>query len=123
MVPCSVPALDGPPPLSYYIVTTKRRQRHHHRQYGTGSSVGGRGPAMAGGVRDGTAAAQVCGPPGPRRGKPVLRGLGQAHINGLEPLGPFLQLELDSLTLFERAESVHLDGGVMHEHIGPSIRL
>ncbi len=51
-------------------------------------------------------------------GESVLGGLGQAHIHSLEPLGPFLKVELDRLTLFERAEPVHLDGGVVHEDGG-----
>jgi hypothetical protein len=32
---------------------------------------------------------------------PVLGGLGQAHVDGLETLGTFLKIELDRLTLFE----------------------
>ena len=34
-------------------------------------------------------------------GVAVLGGLGQAHVDGLETLGPFLKIELDRLTLFE----------------------
>ena len=52
-----------------------------------------------------------------------LGRLGQAHVYGLEPLRSFLKIELHSLALFERAESVHLDCGVVHEYIGPAIRL
>jgi hypothetical protein len=58
-----------------------------------------------------------------RPGRIVSGGLGQAYVDGLETLWTFLELELDRLTLFERAESVHLDGGVVHEYIGPPIRL
>ena len=49
--------------------------------------------------------------------------LGEAHIHCLEALGAFLQVELDRLALLEGAESVHLDRGVVHEYIGPAIRL
>jgi hypothetical protein len=53
-------------------------------------------------------------------------GLGRLHgadLGRLQPLRTLLKLELDRLTLFEGAESVHLDGGVMYEDIRPSIRL
>ena len=63
------------------------------------------------------------GPEAPERKEPVLRRLGQAYIDRLEPLGSFLKIELDRLTLFEGAEAIHLDGGVVHEYIGPAIRL
>ena len=63
------------------------------------------------------------GPRAPGRRAANLRRLGQAHIDGLEPFGSFLEIELNRLTLFERAESVHLDGGVVHEDISPTIRL
>jgi hypothetical protein len=53
----------------------------------------------------------------------VLGRLGQAHVHGLEPLRPFLKIELHSLALLERAESIHLDCGVVHEYIGPAIWL
>ena len=52
-----------------------------------------------------------------------LGGLGQANVDRLEALRTLLKVELDRLTLFERAESVHLDGGVVHKNIGPAIRL
>ena len=71
----------------------------------------------------GRAATQTGGLKGPEGREPGLRRLGQAHIDRLEPLRPFLKIELDRLTLFEGAEAVHLDGGVVHEYIGPSIRL
>ena len=60
---------------------------------------------------------------GPREEELGASGLGQAYIDCLEPLGPFLKIELDCLTLFEGAESVHLDGGVVDEYVGPTIRL
>ena len=40
------------------------------------------------------------GPEAPGRGG-GLGGLGQPHVDGLETLGTFLKIELDSLTLFE----------------------
>jgi hypothetical protein len=46
-------------------------------------------------------AAQGSGPGGPGMQEPVLGRLGQAHIYRLEPLGPFLKIELDCLPLFE----------------------
>ncbi len=52
-----------------------------------------------------------------------LGRLGQANIHCLETFGSFLKIELDRLPLFEGAEPVHLDGRMVHEHIGTSVRL
>jgi hypothetical protein len=81
------------------------------------------GAALKGAMacRHGTGA--QLGPRAPGRRELNLRGLGQAYIDRLEPFGSFLKIELNRLTLFERAESVHLDGGVVYEDISPTIRL
>jgi hypothetical protein len=63
---------------------------------------------------------------GPRSGPEMPGGLGrlgQAHVYSLEPLWALLKIELHSLALLQRAESVHLDRGVVHEYIGPAIGL
>src|ERR1019366_5471788 len=62
------------------------------------------------------------GPGGPEARRVRLGRLSQAHIHRLEPLRTLLKIELHRLALLERAESVHLDGGVVHEYIGPAIR-
>src|SRR5665213_1376804 len=68
-------------------------------------------------------------PPGWRRDRPDEQmgapkdGLRRPNVDRLETLGPLLDVELDRLTLLEGAEAIHLDGGVMHEHIVPTARL
>ena len=59
----------------------------------------------------------------PQAARVRLGRLSQAHVHGLEPLRTLLKVELHRLALLERAESVHLDGGVVHEYIGPAVRL
>ena len=121
-MPCSVPAPLGPltsvcprrwhpSPTgtggflrSYSIVTSNRNQRHH--PVGHAAGCGGGPPATVGRRADtgqarptGVGAYKRAGPEATE--VPVLGGLGQAHIDGLETLGTFLKIELDRLTLFE----------------------
>ena len=58
-----------------------------------------------------------------RAGWRVGLRLDGAHIDRLEALRALLKVEFDGLSLLEGSESVHLDGGVVHEHVGPAIRL
>ena len=46
-----------------------------------------------------------------------------AHIDRPEALRPILKVEFDELCLVEGAESIHLDCGVVQEHVGTSVEL
>jgi hypothetical protein len=113
-----------PPPLAQGP-RDRRGGRNGDRRTERSRTGSGRAPTMTDRVRQVTTPDQRAGGAIEARKEkvPVLCGLGQAHVDGLEPLGPFLEIELDGLTLFQRAKSVHLDGGVVHKDIGPTVRL
>jgi hypothetical protein len=50
-------------------------------------------------------------------------GRDSAHFDRLEALRPIRQVELDDLSVIEGAESVQLDGGVVHERVGNPFEL